>query len=82
MLNLIITNPQKVLSPPPSRAVADRLTSLIFSLGFPLAAANLLGNLAGSTMAIKKGSRLVQAFLLLSLFLLLVSLVWKFFIIS
>lgn len=55
---------------------------VIFSLGLPLAAANLLGNLAGSTLAIKKGSRLVQAFLLISLSLLFISLIWKYFIVS
>ncbi len=53
---------------------------VIFLLGFPLALANIAGNVAGSHLAIKKGAKVVKAFLLISLSGLFATLVWQYFI--
>ena len=53
---------------------------VIFSLGIPLALANIAGNYVGSHLAIKKGTKVVRAFLLLSLSILFISLIWQYFI--
>lgn len=53
---------------------------VIFLLGLPLALANIAGNVAGSRLAIKKGAKIVRAFLLISLSGLFASLVWQYFI--
>ena len=37
---------------------------VIFSLGIPLALANIAGNYVGSHLAVKKGTKVVRAFLL------------------
>lgn len=51
---------------------------VIYLLGIPLAAANILGNYLGSSLAVKKGANTVKLFLLLSLTILMVSLIWKY----
>jgi hypothetical protein len=51
---------------------------VIFTIGIPLAAANILGNHIGSTLAVKKGANIVRFFLILSLSILMVSLIWKY----
>lgn len=51
---------------------------VIYLLGIPLAAANIAGNYFGSNLAIKKGSNTVRFFLLLSLTILMISLIWKY----
>lgn len=51
---------------------------VLFWLGVPLAIANIIGNYLGSMLAIKKGSQVVKAFLLVSLTILCASLVWKY----
>jgi uncharacterized membrane protein YfcA len=51
-----------------------------FLLGFPLALANIAGNYVGSTLAIRGGSKVVKAFLLVSFFILFISLFWKYYI--
>ena len=53
---------------------------VLFWLGVPLAIANIIGNYFGSMLAIKKGSRVVKGFLLVSLTILFISLVWKHFV--
>ena len=53
---------------------------VIFLLGIPLALANMAGNFVGSHLAIKRGARVVRAFLLISLSVLFASLVWQYFI--
>ncbi len=53
---------------------------VMISLGIPLAIANVAGNYLGSKLAIKKGTPLVKAFLLVSLAILFSSLVAKYFI--
>jgi len=55
-------------------------SKVIFLLGIPLALANIAGNVVGSHLAIKKGAKVVRAFLLLSLCVLFASLVWQYFI--
>jgi len=51
---------------------------VLFILGIPLAAANILGNYLGSSLAVKKGANTVKFFLLLSLSILMISLIWKY----
>ncbi|MBU2621067.1 MAG: TSUP family transporter [Proteobacteria bacterium] len=51
---------------------------VIYMLGIPLAVANILGNYLGSTLAVKKGAKTVKFFLLLSLSILMISLIWKY----
>ena len=51
---------------------------VIYMLGIPLAAANILGNYLGSSLAVKKGANTVKFFLLLSLSILMISLIWKY----
>lgn len=53
---------------------------VLILLGIPLAIANILGNYIGSSFAIKKGANLVKTFLIISLIILFVSLIWKYFI--
>jgi uncharacterized membrane protein YfcA len=47
-------------------------------LGIPLAVANILGNYLGSNLAVKKGANTIKIFLLLSLSILMISLIWKY----
>lgn len=51
---------------------------VIFLIGIPLAIANIAGNYLGSNLAIKKGANTVKFFLLLSLTILMISLIWKY----
>ncbi|MDP2753624.1 MAG: TSUP family transporter, partial [Nitrospirota bacterium] len=51
---------------------------VIFVLGIPLAIANILGNYLGSNLAVKKGANTIKFFLLLSLSILMISLIWKY----
>jgi hypothetical protein len=51
---------------------------VIYMLGIPLAVANIAGNYLGSNLAIKKGANAVKFFLLLSLSILMISLIWKY----
>jgi len=53
---------------------------VFYLLGVPLALANIAGNYVGSRLVIKKGEKIVRAFLLISLSVLFVSLVWKYFL--
>ncbi len=53
---------------------------VLFWVGFPLAIANVIGNYFGSMLAIKKGARVVKFFLIVSLTILFISLVWKYII--
>jgi hypothetical protein len=39
----------------------------------------MLGNFLGSRLAIKSGDRIIKYFLILSLSILLISLVWKYY---
>ncbi|MTV49252.1 TSUP family transporter [Heliobacillus mobilis] len=52
---------------------------VLYLLGLPMALANITGNLLGSTLAIRKGTNLVRAFLMTSFGLLFITLVWKYF---
>ncbi|MBC9785186.1 TSUP family transporter [Heliobacterium chlorum] len=52
---------------------------VLYLLGLPMALANIAGNLLGSTLAIRKGTNLVRAFLMTSFGLLFITLVWKYF---
>ncbi|MBU1397293.1 MAG: hypothetical protein KKE00_01530, partial [Proteobacteria bacterium] len=51
---------------------------VVYLLGIPLAIANIAGNYLGSNLAIKKGANTVKFFLLLSLTILMISLIWKY----
>ena len=51
---------------------------VIYLLGIPLAIANIAGNYLGSNLAVKKGAKAVKFFLLLSLTILMISLIWKY----
>lgn len=50
-----------------------------FALALPMAAASMAGNWLGSRMAIRAGAGLVRGFLAVSLFLLLLTLFWRYF---
>ena len=51
----------------------------LYSLGIPLAAANILGNQLSTRLAIRIGARMVRNFLYIALTLLLISLIYRFF---
>ncbi len=53
---------------------------VIYSLGIPLAIANIIGNQIGTRLAIHVGPRIVRNFLYVTLCMLLVSLIYRFFI--
>jgi uncharacterized protein len=53
---------------------------VVYLLGVPLALANVAGNYVGSHLAIKKGEKIVRTFLFISLSVLFVSLIWKYFL--
>lgn len=64
-----------------SSAVYFIFNGLIFwELGLVMAACLMVGNWCGATFAIHVGPKAVRRFLLISLFILLGSLVWKYFI--
>ena len=52
----------------------------LYSLGIPLAIANIIGNQVGTRLAIRVGARMVRNFLYITLSLLLASLVYRFFL--
>ncbi|HNY43980.1 MAG: TSUP family transporter [Bacteroidota bacterium] len=52
---------------------------VLFLLAIPFALSNMLGNFLGSRLAIKSGDRIIKYFLILSLSILLISLVWKYY---
>jgi len=52
---------------------------VLFEIGVPLAVANVAGNYAGSALAIKRGSKVVKTFLVVSLSIAFVSLLLKYF---
>ncbi len=52
----------------------------LYSLGIPLAVANILGNQLGTRLAIRVGARMVRNFLYIALTLLLASLIYRFFL--
>lgn len=54
--------------------------SVDYALGLPLATANIAGNWLGSRLVIRQGAGLVRALLVVSLSILFLSLVWKFFL--
>lgn len=51
-----------------------------FALALPMAAASMAGNWVGSRMAIRAGAAMVRKFLAVSMTLLLVTLIWRYFI--
>ena len=53
--------------------------TMIWMLALPMAAGSILGNILGSKFAIKKGSESVRHFLSFSLFLLMATLLYKYF---
>ncbi len=53
---------------------------VLYALGFPCAVANILGNQLGTHLAIRIGTRMVRNFLYVTLSLLLVSLIYRFFL--
>lgn len=54
--------------------------SVVWSLGLTMAVCFMCGNLLGSQFAVRAGSSAVRKFLVISLALLMVSLVWRYFI--
>ena len=52
---------------------------VLFLYAIPMTVADVLGNLAGSQLAIRTGPTIVRRFLLLSLVILFVSLIWKYY---
>ena len=53
---------------------------VMYLIGIPLAAANMLGNFIGSKMALKKGENIIKPFLIIVLVILLISLIWKYLV--
>ena len=52
---------------------------VLFTLGIPLALANMAGNYLGSRLAIQQGAGVVRKFLCFSLALLFCTLIWRYF---
>ena len=53
---------------------------VIYLLGVPLALCNIGGNYLGSHLTITRGGKVVRSFLVISLLILLVTLIWQYFI--
>ncbi|MBR3880493.1 MAG: TSUP family transporter [Mailhella sp.] len=53
---------------------------ILWSLGIPLAAASILGNIAGARLAIRSGSRIIRIFLYITLSMLTLTLIHRFFL--
>ncbi len=53
-------------------------SQVVFQYGLPMALANVAGNLVGSRLTIKGGPKVVRRFLVFSLSLLFLSLLWKY----
>ena len=53
---------------------------VLFFYAVPLAVVNILGNLAGSQLAIRIGPGIVRRFLLVSLLILFGTLIWRFYL--
>ncbi len=54
---------------------------VFFTLGLPMALANMAGNYFGSHLVLKKGEGIIKIFLIVILVILSVTLIWKYFII-
>jgi hypothetical protein len=52
---------------------------VIYLIAIPLALANIAGNYLGSHLTIKKEAKLVRVFLMVSLTILFITLIWKYF---
>jgi Predicted permeases len=52
---------------------------VLFAVGLPMAIANIAGNVLGSRLAIRQGPELVRKVLFVSLGLLLVTLLWRYY---
>lgn len=52
---------------------------VLFAIAIPIAVANITGNLMGARMAIRHGAPVIRKFLLVSLSLLFVSLIWRYY---
>ena len=50
-----------------------------FIIGIPMAVSNILGSVTGSSLAIKRGDRLVQKFVYLAIIVLFVYLIWSYY---
>lgn len=55
-------------------------SQVLFALALPMAAASMAGNWLGSRMAIRVGASVVRKCLVVSMSLLLVTLVWRYFV--
>lgn len=53
---------------------------VLFLLALPMAVCNIMGNVTGSRLALKRGASIVKYMLIFSLTLLMVTLVWRYFI--
>jgi uncharacterized protein len=54
--------------------------SIIYTIAIPMAIFNILGSITGTRLAIKKGNKLVQKFVYLSITILFIYLVWNNYI--
>lgn len=52
---------------------------VVFYLGIPMALCNMAGNYLGSHLVLKKGAKIIKIFLIIVLFILSITLIWKFF---
>lgn len=55
-------------------------SKVLFMAAIPMALANIAGNIIGSRMALRRGPTLIRKMLLLSLSLLFITLVWRYYI--
>ena len=53
---------------------------VLYAVAVPCAVANILGNQIGTRLAIRVGAKAVRAFLFITLTLLLVTLIYRFFL--
>jgi len=64
-----------------SSAIAFALQGkVLYFVAIPLAVSNIAGNVIGSKLAIKTGASFIRKILIVSLTILFISLIWKFFI--
>lgn len=53
---------------------------VMYTVGIPMAVANMIGNYFGSHLVLKKGAKVIKLFLLIVLIILCITLIWKYFL--
>lgn len=53
---------------------------VFYTIGLPMAVANMVGNYFGSHLVLKKGAKVIKLFLIIVLIILCITLIWKYFL--